>query len=1048
MFIEEAKALSISEAFGTNLYNAGILISFFNMYPQDIVYNNLLNIIKQDRGMFEFIITSESHKSIERILFGALIEIPQQMKKLYPNLAEELARNPLNQNYRINSIIPNYLNPTLIAEAPISTVGMTHDDLSRYYFNKHGDDALEDMRELYPDIDNDLWLAVGHKMITMDRANGKKAFDNINIIWPRYKNELIKELTPSLFPVYIKYFSNYLSTKNAYIRYMNQFNLCYLYIGDKIFLYTLQEIDKIGGTYDADRGNNRPNTLSIEQYEIIKQHSGDSILDNPDDIYSKVALELYFTNPYAYNIPWETLRNFIDANQNYHARSLDSYVKNLFILGTFDKELFNTVSDIETRLINDNTKDYFKKLVTEYKKSPTPFIGNFGYLLSVPPTAKKPESQDLSLTEIANSKNTEEIYKIREAIAKSKNYSHITKDSEEYNKLFILFSKNFNIRGRDPEMLITLVDSTIDSENNSRASQQFHYMAQALGTSDFSKLSRTASDILSSIDFKKDLQNAFLNDQFYYQSSIKPEHIINLGGFDALFNMTEEQLKEWLEKIRLRNPEKAITAWNEYKAYPDKFSNIYLKMDKNILYNKVLNNFYNQYFNTLKAKDQNIFQNLEEGSNFDTTLKNTINDARNRYKSYINLNLSCGKDCEQELLNVYKTDVKLPKKITLPTWDKRETMTSFLNDEGLTNIGKIVQIFGNLTLQILDTYSFDLCRKNGYPTKGYQSVPDLKLKGKILHDFANLLPNNINQKFPGYPQYFLKNLPYDKKGDLKYVGEMWNSLIKIWDDNDNVLEEAFVYQFSSKYNPTELAKIIKQNSFRHVMKDLPVEDKTFAYEFCENIGLPTEQDKLSNSYKELYAGTQKVYLDGLKVELPDWANYKGKSNDLTLRFLKRDEPEGMFLGLKSKCCQEPRNFAASCAYDGHLNKNAAFAVFESHEGLIFQSYVWNDKEGNVCFDSIESPKYDYNKTYGEDAEILMVDFAKTLPEGKICNVGQNHFNFETSKKTLVNHTQTNEIPYVAELLINYSPKKNNAFYNSDSKTQYYVGEGKDQPNIT
>jgi hypothetical protein len=288
------------------------------------------------------------------------------------------------------------------------------------------------------------------------------------------------------------------------------------------------------------------------------------------------------------------------------------------------------------------------------------------------------------------------------------------------------------------------------------------------------------------------------------------------------------------------------------------------------------------------AKASNAKINAEPGSSFEKIVTGDVfRNSIYEHKQYIRADLSGGPECDEELSRVYKLNVRLPKKVMLPKQDLRTMMTSFGDKESLSNIGKIVQIFGNITSQILDAYSFDLCRKNGYPTKGFDSIPDLQLKGNIIHDFANLLPTNLNQKFNGYAQYFLTNFPDDKKGDLRLVGDAWNSRISLWDDNDNVLEEGLVYEFSAKYNVSDLSQIIKHNSFRQVMKDLPVESKPFAYQFCDIRGLPTEADNQSGRYKKLFAGTQQVFLDGLKVKLPDWASFTGKSGDLTLRFLRR-----------------------------------------------------------------------------------------------------------------------------------------------------------------
>ena len=52
------------------------------------------------------------------------------------------------------------------------------------------------------------------------------------------------------------------------------FNKCYLYIGEKIYDYSLAEINRIAGTFDLAYGLPGDGKLTIEQYEVVKQHSG------------------------------------------------------------------------------------------------------------------------------------------------------------------------------------------------------------------------------------------------------------------------------------------------------------------------------------------------------------------------------------------------------------------------------------------------------------------------------------------------------------------------------------------------------------------------------------------------------------------------------------------------------------------------------------------------------------------------------------------------------------------------------------------------------
>jgi len=1052
MYVEAAKSKNLpkSSSFSYSLLRS--MIFFFSKYPQETVFKRVIALLDTDRSLYEYTLGFSGYNYLETLLFGRENAISQVEMKLYPEIVDGFLQSPLPPynsglgHYDQRRIAIQYINPLLIAKAPMNKYGTDNQALGFEYFADKME-AFNYMSETYPDVKNYLWLAAGHQMIQMDGVNGKKAFEKMSQIWRSNHNIILSHFTPSLMPVYIKYFSNYkkdftLSSVFA------PFNTCYLYIGEKIYDYSLAEVKRISEQFDLSTGLPDDNKLTIEQYEVVKQHSGkylDGRLTGLSNFkYEQNIIDIYFSFPFAYQIPIETLDNFYEfVKHNYSETfNMGSCVKNLFILGRFDTDLFKDVADLYIESINDQNKDYLLRLITEKNKSEVPFIGNYDSLKGLGDVGGK--YPDLTSTELyACLGKPEDAYKIREAIAKSKNYSQIIPHSEEYNKLFILFAQNYNIRGRDPSMLISLVDSVIHVNTPNRTFQQFHYLSAAIGTFDFSNVSRRASDALTTVNFRSETNDMFIGDMFIRESGMKAEPIINIGGFDVLFEMTEQEIKEWLESLRFRNPDKFLNVWVAYRPYINKFNTLALKLDRNILYNKILFDFYKKFFDGIRSLKPDIFDDLGPGSSFEKIVTGDVfRNSIYEHKQYIRANLSGGSECDEELSRVYKLNVRLPKKVMLPKQDLRTMMTSFGDKESLSNIGKIVQIFGNITSQILDAYSFDLCRKNGYPTKGFDSIPDLQLKGNIIHDFANLLPTNLNQKFNGYAQYFLTNFPDDKKGDLRLVGDAWNSRISLWDDDDNVLEEGLVYEFSAKYNVSDLSQIIKHNSFRQVMKDLPVESKAFAYQFCDIRGLPTEADNQSGRYKKLFAGTQQVFLDGLKVKLPDWASFTGKSGDLTLRFLRRDEPQGMFLGRLSKCCQEPENWAASCAYDGHLNPNAAFAVFEGPEGLVFQSYVWADEDGNVCFDSIESPMYDFRSKYKNDGQQLMEDFADSLPSGKICTVGNNSFSFNSANKKLSNPTETNKILYVAQLLYDFCPANSSSLYTADSQSQYSVGVGK------
>jgi hypothetical protein len=395
------------------------------------------------------------------------------------------------------------------------------------------------------------------------------------------------------------------------------------------------------------------------------------------------------------------------------------------------------------------------------------------------------------------------------------------------------------------------------------------------------------------------------------------------------------------------------------------------------------------------------------------------------------------------VMDVYRGKVSYPENVINPTYfDDYNKMT--LRSESVTNASKIIALFGNNSKSILDTFSFKYCRGQGYPTKGFYSVPDYSVRASIIHDLANLLPDDLKgQAFPGYAGYFIKYYPEDKSNHLKLVGNSWNNTIRIWDENKKEpLEIGTVSEFSHRFTPEELFNIINIDSLQNVLKgELQCKNDEYAVKFVTKVGMPNTDGNKSVNYKLLYSGTEEVYMMGLKVPLPEWAIYADSYDGIFMRFLKKNDPSGMFLGIDTKCCQHPRDYAASCAYDGYVNPNAAFAVFENIKGeLLYQSYVWADEKNNICFDSIEGATRELrnDEKSMSKVKILLQKFNKSLYKGTICTTGSSYFG-NLTLTPLINPSKTNEIPIIKDLLEEFSPNKNNRFYNMDSTTQFVIG---------
>jgi hypothetical protein len=239
----------------------------------------------------------------------------------------------------------------------------------------------------------------------------------------------------------------------------------------------------------------------------------------------------------------------------------------------------------------------------------------------------------------------------------------------------------------------------------------------------------------------------------------------------------------------------------------------------------------------------------------------------------------------------------------------------------------------------------------------------------------------------------------------------------------------------------DLNRIIKITTASEILEDFENCDRTFLRAFADHDSCFGDDvtEMRTDTIKAHYPEREKVYLDGLNVPLPSWANYRnsiqkpGTNEKITLRFLPRDDPRGMYLGVIAGCCQHPDGEAGTCAVDGHVNPKAAFMVIEQNKELIAEAYTWEDNTGNICFDSLETigEKAFHSERTKEAIKQLLIDFGKAQ-EDCLVTVGNNKLGFERSSVTLAN--PTNYYKGYKESL-GYED-----FYRSDHEVQHIVAD--------
>ena len=363
-----------------------------------------------------------------------------------------------------------------------------------------------------------------------------------------------------------------------------------------------------------------------------------------------------------------------------------------------------------------------------------------------------------------------------------------------------------------------------------------------------------------------------------------------------------------------------------------------------------------------------------------------------------------------------------------------------LSDDN-TKVTKAISIFGNLLPQSLDQFARVLC-KSLYNLKvtDVHSLSNEQLE-QVIRRFTQNLPTK-NQNYIGYAQYFQNKFSnINDLGVLRRIGDNWNAEVKLFDQQNKLVGIDNLKNIARNYSMPDLNRIIKITTASEILEDFENCDRTFLRAFADYDSCFGDDVTELNSYtvKAHYPEREKVYLDGLNVPLPSWANYRnsiqkpGTNEKITLRFLPRDDPRGMYLGVIAGCCQHPDGEAGTCAVDGHVNPKAAFMVIEQNKELIAEAYTWEDNTGNICFDSLETigEKAFHSERTKEAIKQLLIDFGKAQ-EDCLVTVGNNKLEFERSSVTLAN--PTNYYQGYKESL-GYED-----FYRSDHEVQHIVAD--------
>ena len=304
-------------------------------------------------------------------------------------------------------------------------------------------------------------------------------------------------------------------------------------------------------------------------------------------------------------------------------------------------------------------------------------------------------------------------------------------------------------------------------------------------------------------------------------------------------------------------------------------------------------------------------------------------------------------------------------------------------EETFKNTDLLVLVFGNELWKWLDKFTtqahFNPNRTKDDPeniTK-FNELTDAE-KAKIVHDSSQPIPASATtSRNKGIGRYLLQFYRDALAQDLKFIVTNWNKKVKIDNETSSteyiVAEAAYMEPFKS--DPSSLVNILRYQNLIKFFGDSPPKSMDFAYEVAKwyTVGDDDEdEDAIEEDYDEdkpdieeltdeKYRRLEEMYLLSQQNPLPKWAQISPvKAGKYIGRFLPREDARAMFLGQYTRCCQHPENAAYGAAFDAILSPKACtFVIEDATKKVHLQSYVWEDRNGNVCFDSFETGSRDF-----------------------------------------------------------------------------------------
>jgi hypothetical protein len=921
---------------------------------------------------------------------------PEQVRVIFDNIKSLMQDSDAENIIRINTILP-------FDQAIAKYKELQHDgtELNLYYKRVLGTDY-----ELFDLEPNQVYQTLYLVLLEADKEKAEIYIGSLSDHLNRYVSNAITKSNAKYFLDYITKFDK---------DYVKQYFTSY-YLSNYI--------------------KHRPDRLQeIHPVEIAKHNNPDIVLayhkSNPEftslsvDDIEKYS-EFYKNNSNAADIPYKELEPHIENNN----------VQNYILFGSTDPNK----AKIADKIYKANSYRS-REIAARFKDSDIIDVSKVGFL-----DISNPRFAHLSLTELSflsdkvnHFETLEKIKSVKDSFKNPRNtaYHNFEEGSADYNKLLYIIFHNYDLRGRNPQLLIKLLD--------------LHAKDKMI-----TELSLYETNHMLRNRVVCDLPNIDLEDAKIHVNNRK--HILN--------NIEKTIYSKYNTAIKIQNTEIAKYPLNQILDFVTKYDNA-LDTDEDAISYLPKGVTPNQAGEALQAINDGhgllIYLNKESMVKFYKLILDKIiginpdysESAIKRLPMYAAAGITADinyylPDAVTEDFIKEITSIQIPNKLNIDFSKATVRLNSNTEIEYVNESMALLRLFNKSLPNFLD--KFIIASGKQYEKTIKFSEMDDYVQSIVIHDAA--------QKFdkidagPGLSDYIIQQMTNKNLSQLTKIARMWNKEINIADEKMNIASKSLVSELSKIYDVSELSDLVKTSSSLIFFSKIEVQepklakefDKHFEFsdkpDFHQHLGMD-ENDRLLKMYQNL----EILYKHRDRFPQPEWSDIEEEYYGYTARFLHRNDTRGMFIGNYAGCCQHPDSYAATLALDGQISNKSSFFIIEDQRGqMILGSYVWEDDNGNICFDSFETIG---SKLFGsvevqKIADKLIYDVAQRMNTnvnfGSLSNGAYKPNRFrKNTQKPFINNAKPWENVYAKTILdLNSKEINSNQLYVADSESQIII----------